>query len=87
MKIIELKEWLNNLSEDYNDMQVVIRELKEGENNKIFNRDVPITYGMVETNIKQLNLFDIDSTKIIEKIKKANENKIEGSIPKTDATV
>jgi hypothetical protein len=87
MKIIELKEWLNNLSEDYNDMQVVIRELKEGENNKIFNRDVPITYGMVETNIKQLNLFDIDSTKIIEKIKKANENKIEGSIPKTDATI
>jgi hypothetical protein len=80
MNVKDLKEWLNNLPEETLDYQVVIRDLKILEDEKIYNRDVAVGYGMIDKNVKQLNLFDADSTKVINKIRaNASEQKIEGS--------
>ena len=86
MTIKDLKEWINKLPEDAQDFTLVIRDLKLLEDDKLYNRDSVVGYGLLDQKIKQIVLFDIESTKIIQKIKEINEskNKIEGSIPQED---
>lgn len=87
MTVKDLKEWLNNLPEETLDHQVVIRDLKILEDEKIYNRDVAVGYGMVDKSAKQLNFFDAESTKIINKIRaNASEQKIEGSNVTTETS-
>jgi hypothetical protein len=80
MNVKDFKEWLNKLPEETLDYKVVIRDLKILEDEKIYNRDLIVGYGMIDKSANQLNLFDVDSTKIIHKIRAAaSEQKIEGS--------
>lgn len=78
MNVKDFKEWLDKLPEETLEYNVVIRDLKILEDDKVYNRDVAVTYGMVDRNAKQLNLFDVDSTKVIQKIR---ANSAEQSTP------
>jgi len=82
MTVTELKNWLTNLPEDKADYTVIMRDLKEIEE-KVYNRDSPVSYGIVDDKTKQVNLYDTASTIIIQKIKDSiqpKEEKIKGSL-------
>jgi hypothetical protein len=86
MTVTELKNWLNNLPDEKDDYAVVIRDLKEIDD-KVYNRDSSVSYGIVEEKTKQINLFDVPSTLIIQKIRDAaqpKEEKIKGSLDQTN---
>lgn len=73
MTIQELKGWLNGLTEEQLVGDVCIRDLKEMEDNKIGQRDLPIALGFVDTNNNKLCLCDPSTAEIIQKIR-ANNN-------------
>jgi len=83
MTIKEFKTWINNLPEEMEDFALVIRTLKAAEEGKFSQKDDPMVSSLIDQNQKRLCLFDIDSQKIIEEIRKAAaasaEQKIEGS--------
>lgn len=86
MTVTELKNWLNNLPEDKADYTVIVRDLKEIDE-KVYNRDSSISYGIVDDKTKQVNLYDTASTIIIQKIKDSiqpKEEKIKGSLDQTN---
>lgn len=73
MTIQELKEWLNGLSDEQLVGSVYIRDLKEMEDNKIGQRDLPVALGFVDINNNKLCLCDPSTAEIIQKIR-ANNN-------------
>lgn len=83
MTINEFKKWINNLPEEMGDFAVVIRTLQTAEENKFSQKDDPMVSSLIDQNQKRLCLFNIDSQKVIEEIRKAaaanTEQKIEGS--------
>lgn len=81
MTIKELKEWLNKLPEELYEYDLVIREIKEVEEGKIGQRDVPVISAFVDKNASRLALIDPESNEVVRKIREnaAKENKIEGS--------
>ena len=88
MTVQELKNWLNNLPEEILIYPVVIRDLKETEEEgKFGQKDMPLTSALVDQSNKRLCLFDLESQKSIDKIRasvpKSTDN-IEGSNLKTE---
>ena len=83
MTINEFKKWINNLPEEMGDFAVVIRTLQTAEEGKFSQKDDPMVSSLIDQNQKRLCLFNIDSQKVIEEIRKAaaanTEQKIEGS--------
>ena len=69
MKISELKEWINKLPEEVMDAVIVIRDLKELEDNKFGHKDDPIASIFVDTQNNRLALMNIESAKTVDKIR------------------
>jgi hypothetical protein len=80
MTIKEFKKWINNLPEDMADFALVIRTLKTAEEGKFSQKDEPMVSSLIDQNQKRLCLFDIDSQKVIEEIRKAAASNAEQSI-------
>jgi hypothetical protein len=88
MTVQELKNWLSNLPEELLELPVVIRELREVEGEgKFGQKDVPMVSAMVDKQSNRLCVFDIESQKVITKIREnapKTDDKIEGSSPITE---
>jgi len=69
MKISELKEWVNKLPEEVMDAVVVIRDLKEVEENKFGHKDDPVASIFVDTQNNRLAFMNIESAKTVDKIR------------------
>ena len=69
MKISELKEWINKLPEEVMDAIIVIRDLKEVEEGKFGHKDDPIASLVVDPKANRLAILNIDSAKVVEKIR------------------
>jgi hypothetical protein len=69
MKISELKEWINKLPEEVMDAVIVIRDLKEVEENKFGHKDEPIASIFVDTQNNRLAFMNIESAKTVDKIR------------------
>lgn len=66
----ELKEWVNNLPEDFDNYQLVFRNiyLPENDNDIWFAKDTPIISLDVDENTQEICLFDNKSANLIEEI-------------------
>jgi hypothetical protein len=88
MTINEFKKWVNNLPEEMGDFALVIRTLKTAEEGKFSQKDEPMVSSLIDQNQKRLCMFDIDSQKVIEEIRKAaaanTDQKIDGSTLPTE---
>ena len=88
MTVQELKNWVGNLPEEMLNFPIVIRELKETEEEgKFAQKDAPLTSALIDQNSKRLCFFDLDSQKSIDKIRAAApkpEEKIEGTNLKSE---
>lgn len=76
MKLKDLKEWVSKLPEELDDSFVVIRELKE-DGDKVFNRDVQVGLVNIDQNNKLILIHDLDSLKVIQKLRAESEQKQE----------
>jgi SPX domain protein involved in polyphosphate accumulation len=72
MTVSEFKTWLNNIPEEMLNNPIVIRTLKDTEEEgKFAQKDEPVVSALMDTNLNRLCLFDIDSQKVVEKIRKS----------------
>jgi hypothetical protein len=76
MKLKDLKDWVSKLPEELDDSFVVIRELKE-DGDKVFNRDVQVGLVNIDQNNKLILIHDLDSLKVIQKLRAESEQKQE----------
>lgn len=75
MTVKELKDWLVGIPEEHLDYTVCIRDVKKAEEeDKIGFRDMPIVYGTIDINRKQLALLDIPSHEIIKELQAAKRS-------------
>lgn len=78
MKLSELKEWFNNMPEELSDSLIVNREMTEDlEEGSIKYKDTPIVFITVDKDRKLIILHDVNSNKIVQKIRDAQSEKPE----------
>ena len=69
MTVKELKDWLVSIPEEHLEYNVCIRDVKKAEEeNKIGFRDMPVVYGTIDINRKQLALLDVPSYNVIKEL-------------------
>jgi hypothetical protein len=78
MTIKEFKDWLLGIPEELLDYTLVIRDVKEMEEGKIGQKDIPVISAFVDKNNARLALIDPDSNNVIQKIREnaAKENAV-----------
>lgn len=76
MKLIDLKNWVNNLPEDKMELPVVIRDIVEEEGNFKYV-DNTVASAMVDTQQNRVCFHDIKSQQIINKIREESKPKEE----------
>jgi len=72
MTIRELKTWLEGITEDQLDSMIFIRDIKEVEDGKIGQRDLPVALGFVDTKNNKLCFCDPMTAELINKIRANN---------------
>ena len=76
MKLIDLKNWVNNLPEDKLELPVVIRDIVEEDGNFKYV-DNTVASAMVDTQQNRVCFHDIKSQQVINKIREESKPKEE----------
>lgn len=79
MKLIDLKNWVNNLPEDKMELPVVIRDIIEEDGNFKYV-DNTVASAMVDTQQSRVCFHDIKSQQVINKIREESKPKEEQTI-------
>lgn len=73
MTIRELKSWLEGITDDQLDNMIFIRDIKELEEGKIGQRDLPVALGFVDIKNNKLCFCDPMTAEVINKIRENNQ--------------